>query len=351
MPQFTLNEILSQPNVWRTVVHYVEENQGEFEKYLKKHEKKRISLIGSGTSYYLALSAASVYSKIAKEETRAASSSDVLFYPELIFQPSKNGHAAMLISRSGATTEVLRAGEIVEKEMGYPTCVLTCRPDSELLRYGDFQFVLSEADEKSVVMTRSFTSMLLLIQFLAAIRSNDGAFFDELTRLPEKGRTVITEYRSLIEEIAKNEAVSKFVFLGQGPYYGLVCESMLKIKEMSNSSSEAFHSLEYRHGPVSTADDHTLITFFLSDKARSDEIILVKEMSRLGPKILVICDRSNDEIETYADYVVDLRSGLSEFARLILCMPITQLMGYYRSVANGLDPDNPKNLTHVVTLK
>jgi len=131
----------------------------------------------------------------------------------------------------------------------------------------------------------------------------------------------------------------------------MACESMLKIKEMSNSSADAFHSLEYRHGPIATADDRTLITFFLSDKARSEETILIKEINKLGVKVVVICEYPDDEIETYADYVIDLRSELSEFARLILYMPITQLMGYYRSIANGLDPDNPRNLTHVVTLE
>lgn len=351
MPDHTFSEILSQPSVWGTVSRYVENNKTEFETYFKRYQRKKHVFIGSGTSYYMAMSAASVYSKVTEEETQAVSSSDILFFPELIFPRSKDGYAAMLISRSGATTEVLRAGEIVDKQMGLLTCVLTCRSNSELLTYGDRQFVLDEADEKSVVMTRSFTSMLLLIQFLAAIKAKNQKYAKELSLLPEKGESILENFRPSVKEIMRDTNVSKFVYLGQGPYYGLACESMLKIKEMSNASAEAFHSLEYRHGPMATADNRTLITFFLSDKARSEETTLIKEMSKLGAKILVLCEYSDDMIETYADYIIDLRSGLSEFARLLLYMPFTQLMAYDWSVSNGLDPDNPRNLTQVVTLK
>ena len=351
MAAHTINEILSQPDIWRTVSDYIEEERHRIKDYLENCRDRTLVFVGCGSSYYLALTAANVYSKITGEEAKGVSSSDILFFPELIFPQLRGGYASMLISRSGATTEVLRAGKIIKKEMKFPTCALTCRENSELLAYGEFQFVLDKADEKSVVMTRSFTSMLLLIQYLVAIKENNQTFFKELSLLPEKGASVIENYRSLVEEIMNDFSLSKYVYLGQGPYYGMACESMLKIKEMSNASAEAFHSLEYRHGPMSTADDQTLITFFLSDNGRDEEMKLVKEMSKLGPKTLVLCDYSDEDIKKYADYVVELKSESSEFARLILCMPITQLMGYYKSISNGLDPDNPRNLSSVVTLE
>ncbi|UCD37176.1 MAG: SIS domain-containing protein, partial [Fidelibacterota bacterium] len=143
---------------------------------------------------------------------------------------------------------------------------------------------------------------------------------------------------------------SKFVFLGQGPYYGLACEAMLKMKEMSLSVSEAYHSLEYRHGPKSLVDDNMLLTCLVSERARDEEKILLKEMKTLGARTLVICEQADPEIESAGDYLVELNSDLTDESRLILYMPFLQLLAYHNAVAKGLDPDNPKHLTQVVTL-
>ncbi len=74
-------------------------------------------------------------------------------------------------------------------------------------------------------------------------------------------------------------------------------------------------------------------------------------MKKLGAKTLVICEKANDKIYSISDFLVELKSGLSDYARLILYMPITQLLGYYTAKEKGLDPDNPKNLSQVVEIK
>lgn len=200
------------------------------------------------------------------------------------------------------------------------------------------------------VMTRSFTSMLLMIQLLSAGLSDNSRLRQELSRLPALGDRLITRMNTIVQEIAGKREFTKYVFLGQGPYYGLACESMLKVKEMSISQSEAYHSLEFRHGPISMADENMLVTMFVSDQALTEEVALLKDLKKFGVKSLVICERATDELVSCADFRLELGSGLSEPARLILQMPITQLLGYHLAVAKGHDPDNPRNLTQVVTL-
>jgi glucosamine--fructose-6-phosphate aminotransferase (isomerizing) len=350
MGEYTLPEILSQPETWKSVLNSIPHLEKEFLSFCKKKSCNNSVFIGCGTSFYLALSAANVFAEITHNNTRAVTASDILFYPEPIFTQKNQDYISFLISRSGTTTEALHAAEQIKKDFGFPTYGISCRPGSKLIHLCDYSIILPDADEKSVVMTRSFTSMLLMIELMAAIESGNDRYQNELLQLPEKGKEIINTYHQLIKEISTHKLIN-FIYLGQGPYYGLACESMLKIKEMSLSASEAYHSLEFRHGPMSRADNQMLITFFISDKAEKDELMLLKEMKQLGAKTLVICEKANDKVYSISDFLVELKSGLSDFARLILYMPITQLLGYYTAKGKGLDPDNPKNLSQVVEIK
>ena len=346
----TLEEIVSQSEVWQVVLDDASRNGQTYQGYFKSFGQEETIFIGCGTSFYLSMAAANVYSLVTQGRARASTASDVLFFPQAVFPKNGGGFMPVLISRSGETTEVVRAAERIRGLITGKMLAVSCRPESDLVRVCDFPMLVPEADEKSVVMTRSFTSMLLAIQLLAASKVSHSAFETELHQLPNLGQIIIERYRSLIEQILTDHQFTMFVYLGQGPYYGLACEGMLKIKEMSLSSSEAYHSLEFRHGPKSMADKNMLITFLMSERVRSEEIKLLREVKELGAFTLVICERTDSTIDELSDYVISLDSGLSDYARMVLYMPIVQLLGYYQAVKKGLDPDNPKNLSQVVTL-
>ena len=137
-------------------------------------------------------------------------------------------------------------------------------------------------------------------------------------------------------------------FLGSGPRYGLACEAMLKLKEMSLTTSEAYHFLEFRHGPKSMVDEGTLVVGLLSEAAREAEVAVLREMKELGGRILVLTE-AKDGLD-WADHVVCFQSDLPEVTRLPLYLPTLQLLAYYRAVGKGLDPDAPRNLDAVVQL-
>jgi glucosamine--fructose-6-phosphate aminotransferase (isomerizing) len=314
-------------------------------------QKNRLIFVGCGTSYYLALSAASVFNWVSGAMAKAVPASDILFYPDRVDQGDATEVLGVVISRSGATTEALRAAYKIRAELRFTACAISCRAGSELVDACDFAVVAEAADEKSVVMTRSFTSMLLLIQRLAAVRVSNAGFRNELNSLGGLGASVMEKAGPLARRIVEHGGWSTFVYLGQGPYYGLACESMLKMKEMSLSVSESYHTLEYRHGPMSMVDSRMLITFFISDHGEKEETVLLKEMKKLGAKILAVCDKANDDVRAHADYLMELNSGLPDSARLVLCMPLVQLLALHWAVAKGLDPDQPKNLTQVVQIR
>lgn len=348
MTKHTVEEIKSQPSIWQSVIKNSECLNGKTEELIKTSAHHNFGFIGSGTSFYLSLSAAAMWKAVTGLQAQAIPSADIMFYADL-YAKSGGVDSAVLISRSGTTSEILLAGDTLSK-FNTNRISLTCRADSELSQLGEYRYLIANADEKSVVMTRSFTSMLLQIQILASRFSGNQAFFDQLSSLPEAGTALMQKYDGLAEEVILPNNFSKFIYLGHGPHFGLASEGMLKVKEMSVANSEAYHSLEYRHGPMSLVDTDTLIVFLLSDRTGTAEIKLISEMKALGAKCLAICETANSDVRTQADYVVELNSGIEENARLILTLPILQNLAYQNALKKGMEPDEPRNLTQVVTL-
>jgi glucosamine--fructose-6-phosphate aminotransferase (isomerizing) len=145
--------------------------------------------------------------------------------------------------------------------------------------------IVREAQEQSIAQTRSFSSMLVLAQAWAWLLAN-GEHLQTLSSLPAIGDRLISENLDLAQQLGEDRGLDRFFFLGSGPQYGLACEAMLKMKEMSLSYSEAFPFMEFRHGPMSMVNDATLIVGLLSDAARDYEVAVLEEMRALGARTL-----------------------------------------------------------------
>jgi glucosamine--fructose-6-phosphate aminotransferase (isomerizing) len=125
---------------------------------------------------------------------------------------------------------------------------------------------------------------------------------------------------------------------------------MLKTKEMSLSYAEAYYPLEFRHGPMSMVNGHTLVVGFLSDTALMEELRVLEDMHGLGARTLALVEDGSAFADWQPDHVVELRSGLDEWERGPLYLPVLQRLAHHRAVAKGLDPDRPTNLKAVVEL-
>jgi glutamine---fructose-6-phosphate transaminase (isomerizing) len=163
----------------------------------------------------------------------------------------------------------------------------------------------------------------------------------EMEKLPDAGSKLLAKYEPVAREFGENLDFDRFYFLGSGGRYGLACEVNLKMKEMTLTHSEPFHFLEFRHGPMSMVTDKAVVVGLLSEKNRSHEQAVLNEMQARGANILALAESGAR---------VALGSGIDESARNVLYLPILQLMAFYRSMAKGLNPDRPNNLTAVVKL-
>ena len=156
---------------------------------------------------------------------------------------------------------------------------------------------------------------------------------------------------SRIQQFVDAHDFADHVFLGQGPFYGVASESMLKVKEMSCSYAQVFHTLEFRHGPKSIVSPETLVSFFLSESGYEAEREVLEEVKGLGGTTLVVANAADDRARRSADFLVELNLAVPEYARLTSYVLASQLLGLFMGLKKGLDPDRPPNLSRAVVLE
>jgi glucosamine--fructose-6-phosphate aminotransferase (isomerizing) len=125
---------------------------------------------------------------------------------------------------------------------------------------------------------------------------------------------------------------------------------MLKVKEMSLSWVEAFHTLEFRHGPMSLVDEKTLVVGYLSESMRQPEMAVLHDLQNLGGSIVLCGDDQNSVSAWSPDFHIQANGAINEWLRGLLYLPLMQRMGYQRALANQQNPDQPQNLKQVIEL-
>ena len=340
-------EILSQPACWEASLDWLERTGKLSELSRQFAEIEEWVFIGCGSSYYVAMSAASTMSGLTGLRAYALPASELLLFPQQI-RLGRN-IAAVLISRSGRTSEVLRVADQLSKR-GIATLGISCAPHQALEKLVNSAIVLSTADEQSTVMTRSFTSMLLALQALAASLGKKGDFALGQRGIAGSAKEVLRTLPERIRKFVRSNTFDDYVFLAQGTFYGIACESALKLTEMSISYAQNFHALEFRHGPKSVVSPKTLIGILLSETAYAEELLVLEEVKKLGGTTLVVTNHADDRARAVADLLIELNSDAPEMARAPLYLLPGQLMGLYTGLEKGLDPDAPRNLSRVVIL-
>ncbi len=345
---YTYSEILSQPSVWKATVEGIFNQQDSLRRQLAGLEQRPFIVTGCGSTYYLALHAASVLRSIGVNAS-AFPASELTFFP---MDHLPKDFVLLTLSRSGTTTETLWAMNAYRKFMGEKSKIITvtCVPETPMIENSDIMFFSPWAQEISVAQTRSFTSMAIMTQMLAGLLSQDSARLDRLWSLPGVLETTSQRYSDCFKDLGNNLDIDRIFYLGNGPFFGIASECMLKTKEMSCSWAEAYQTLEFRHGPMSVVSPSTLMVGLISDSAAKEELRVLSEMKDKGAQTLAFVELRSGLDFSGIDTVVELQSGLNEWERPITYLPMIHLFAYYRSLAKGLDPDAPVNLTQVVRL-
>lgn len=286
-------EIASQPAIWREAI----ESRSAIAEELLALPGSRVLVLGCGTSAFLAESYAALRERAGFGVTDAAYASEPW--------PWRDYDAVVLLSRSGTTTEVIEALDVLPA--GVRTIAVTGVADSPLAARVDDVLLLDFADEKSVVQTRFPTTFLLLARH---------ALGEDVSGLPDE-----VDARLAAPLDIETGALSHFVYLGSGWTYGLAQEAALKIREAAQAWSESYPALDYRHGPLAVADERSIV-WILGDAEPS----LIADIERTGA---LVRSSTGDPLVELAD---------------------AQRLAVAIAEQRGLDPDNPRLLTRSIVL-
>lgn len=340
--QTTWSELVSQPDAWECLLGRLDAGLDAPSVALDAIDE--ILILGSGTSYYLALAVAEWVSRRHAIAVRAVPSCEVVLDPHQSQLAPGRRRLVIAISRSGESSELILA---VEALQAADTRVLgvSCCAGSSLLRMADQAFLIAEGFEHGLIMLRSFTSMLLALQYTFGSVDDRAA----LRTLPAAGRALLGVHTGHVRALARRRAFDRFVYLASGASYPIACEASLKAQEMSISTSEAYHSLEYRHGPMATANRDTLLTLFCLPDTRLG-LSLARDMKVFGATLLVL-GRDADRYAGIADLAVPTPEGLDDGQASLLSLLPLQILAFETAMRKGNDPDAPKNLNKVVILE
>jgi fructoselysine-6-P-deglycase FrlB-like protein len=287
------SELSSQPEVWARASRQARSEA----RALLPADGRKIAVVGCGTSWFMAQSYAFLRETAGRGVTDAFAASEAFV--------DRGYDAVIAITRSGTTTEVV---DLLRRLQGtVPTVALVGDTGSPATELADAVVGLPYADEKSVVQTRFATAALVYLQTALGIAVD----------------AAITDAAAAVTEAVAPELVDaeQFTFLGRGWTVGLAHEAALKMREASQSWTESYPAMEYRHGPISIAAPNR-VTWLFGDEPQG---------------------LSSDMAGTGGLYIHRDTAPLAELVR-------AQKVALERARARGLDPDQPRNLSRSVIL-
>lgn len=344
--ELTYREIYQQPESFEAVNASLEDIYAVLSKVFAEQYDELI-FTGCGTSMYLAQSAAHAFSACSAIPAKAMCCSELYYFPEAFVKGRKV--LVLPITRKSYTTEVRMAIDKVRSYPGVKTLAITC--DKESAGYNDDVLLSPDAGEDSVIMTRSFTSMVYLAVVMAMYV---GGRNDEITAMAGYGdnaRDALKRMDALAKKVIEEHSHLKlYITLGQGVYYGVANECMNKMKEMGISNSEAYYSLEYRHGPMSLVDEDTLIILLSHPETVKEDGKLLAQMKGYGAVTVAIGNTASSDMKA-ADYCLDLPYGYNDLQNAALIGFIGQFIGYYIAEQKGIDADYPRHLSQAIVIE
>ena len=315
----------------------------------------QIYMVACGSAYHAAMSAQYVIEDLAKIPVRVELASEFRYRTLLL---DKKG-LVVLVSQSGETADTLAALREA-KSMGIRTLAIVNVVGSSIAREADNVFYTLAGPEISVATTKAYSTQLLACDILAVQFAKVRGAIDEdryksliaeMGTLPEKITRILQDKERLQWFASKQAAAHDVFFIGRGIDYAISLEGSLKMKESSYIHSEAYAAGELKHGTISLIEDGTLVIGILTQSDLYEKTVsnMVECKSR-GAYLMGLTTYGHYNIEDTADFVTYIPKTDEHFAASLAVIPL-QLIGYYVSVARGLDVDKPRNLAKSVTVE
>ena len=357
---FMMKEIHEQPKAVQDTIHSVLKDGeidlsavGMTDDVIKSISQ--IYVVACGSAYHTGVVTQYVMEDLARIPVRVELASEFR-YRNPILDP--NG-LVIIVSQSGETADSLAALRQA-KEQGIRTLAIVNVVGSSIAREADHVFYTLAGPEIAVATTKAYSTQLvagylLSVQFAKArgqiTEEQYQSYLEEMQTLPEKIQKIIDDKERLQWFAAKQVAAKDVFFVGRGIDYAVSMEGSLKMKEISYIHSEAYAAGELKHGTISLLENGTLVIGVLTQpKLYEKSVSNMVECKSRGAYLMCLTTYGNYNIEDMADFVTYIPKTDEHFTASLAVIPL-QLMGYYVSVARGLDVDRPRNLAKSVTVE
>ncbi len=357
---FMLKEIFEQPKAVRDTMNaYIKDGRIDFSSVGLDddiiRDLERVYIVACGSAYHVGMAAKYVIESMSDISVEVDLGSEFRYRdPKL----AKNS-IVIIISQSGETADSIAALRL-SKEKGVPVLGIVNVVGSSIARESDYVLYTYAGPEIAVATTKAYSTQLIAVYLLAVqaghvqgVLTDEqyAAYLKELATLPDKIQKVLDDKERIQWFASKYSNAKDVFFIGRGLDYAICQEGSLKMKEVSYVHSEAYAAGELKHGTISLIEDGTLVVGVLTQSDLYEKTIsnLVEVGSR-GAYLMAVTTYGNYSIEDTADFTVYVPKTDECFATTLAIIPL-QLMGYYVSVARGLDVDKPRNLAKSVTVE
>ena len=357
---FMMKEIHEQPKAIRDTINSVVRDGkidlsgvGITEEEIQKLQQ--IYIVACGSAYHVGVAAQYVIEELAQIPVRVELASEFR-YRRMLFAPNS---LVIIVSQSGETADSLAALREA-KAHGIKTLAIVNVVGSTIAREADHVFYTLAGPEIAVATTKAYSTQLIAsyiisIEFARVREMIDedraAELIAELQTIPDKIEKLLEDKERIQWFAAKQMNAQNMFFIGRGIDYAVSLEGSLKMKEISYIHSEAYAAGELKHGTISLIEPGTLVIGVLTQQDLYEKTVsnMVECKSR-GAYLMALTTYGNYSIEDCAEFVIYIPKTDPLFAASLAVIPL-QLMGYYVSVAKGLDVDKPRNLAKSVTVE
>lgn len=357
---FMMKEIHEQPKaVADTLKSVVKTGKIDFSSVgLSEEELKNIeaiTIVACGSAWHVGMACQYVIEDLARIPVRVELASEFRYRKPIL----SGTQLVVAISQSGETADTLAALRLA-KDHGVKVLAIVNVVGSSIAREADNVFYTMAGPEIAVATTKAYSAQMIagycLAVQLGSVRgeiteSQAAEYVKELEAIPAKIEKILEDKERIQWFAAKYANAKDIFFIGRGIDYAVCLEGSLKLKEISYIHSEAYAAGELKHGTISLIENGTLVIGVLTQNELYEKTVsnMVEVKSR-GACLMGLTTYGKYEMEDCADFTVYVSKIDEHFVGSLAVIPL-QLLGYYVSVAKGIDVDKPRNLAKSVTVE
>jgi glucosamine--fructose-6-phosphate aminotransferase (isomerizing) len=346
-------EILDQPRAWKETLQMLIRRKDELAPWLKGENFGQVLFLGSGSSYAVAMSAASITQLVSGLNTVAMPSGELLY----LRRPPYDSRIKTLIvalSRTGTSSDTNWAVEKIKKLHATCKVLQISAQNGTLSNLCDQHIILPRGLEELPLGIRTPSSMLLATMVVTAWLSGKEVFINELVKVPELYDD--PNYIKAIQDMCRKLSAPKpipihFTFLGSGPYLGLAYEGARKIREMAAIPAEYQTALEYRHANFTGLSKEHMVVALVSDTLRKAELDVLSGLAKTRANRVGVIELGDEYAKMRTDNIIEMKSKVSEISRVLAMYPVVQLLCFYMCIAKGKNPDRLMHLEPAIVIK